>query len=522
MISKEAVKEFLKQPRESYTWIKDASREDLEESIKELCPQFQPKLPLFTHQLASVNLGLAFNNFLYLLDMGLGKTRIALNIAQCRKLLRQVKRTLVVVPNLVNIESWLEEVEKFTDLKAVGLVGTKAERLLLLKQPADIYVINYSGLPIFTTDFKETRTKKGIKKKRTLNSKSLRLFALHFEMLVFDELHHVKHTDTLTYKICEMMSRFAKYRLGLTGTPIGRDPQNFWAQFHIVDRGETLGTNKQVFLQALFTQQMNHWGSVNWVLPKKNEKLLHEMLLNRSIRYEDNECSDLPPVTIIDIPLVLPADTAKMYQNLVAESIDQARSSDSKTKKNYYSKTRQVASGFMYDETEDGRVVLQFSNPKLEALQEILEDVPMTSKVVIFHLFDQSGMDIIKLLKKMRIKHATMNSAAEDGKVVEYKKFKTDPNVKVLVVSIASGGEGLNLQNANYCIFYEPVDRPDVYRQALKRCHRIGQTQHTYIYQFIVKKTVEMKIMEFIKEGKYLFQALVDGKISNEDAFLGL
>jgi SNF2 family DNA or RNA helicase len=248
------------------------------------------------------------------------------------------------------------------------------------------------------------------------------------------------------------------------------------------------------------------------------------MLLHRSIRYADHECSDLPPVSMIDIPLTLPADTYKMYRNLVMESIEQAKGESKEAKekrKNYYSKTRQVASGFMYDDVEGDKVTLRFTNPKLDALEEILEDIPTTSKVVIFHVFNQSGLDIIERLKKLKIKYAAMNVAAEGSKVDQYKAFKTDAKTKVLVVNIASGGEGLNLQDANYCLFYEPVDRPDVHRQALKRCHRIGQTKHTYIYQFMVKGTVECKIFEFLKEGKSLFSALVDGQIDMEKAFGG-
>jgi SNF2 family DNA or RNA helicase len=227
---------------------------------------------------------------------------------------------------------------------------------------------------------------------------------------------------------------------------------------------------------------------------------------------------------MIDIPLTLPADTYKMYRNLVMESIEQAKGESKEAKekrKNYYSKTRQVASGFMYDDVEGDKVTLRFTNPKLDALEEILEDIPTTSKVVIFHVFNQSGLDIIERLKKLKIKYAAMNVAAEGSKVDQYKAFKTDAKTKVLVVNIASGGEGLNLQDANYCLFYEPVDRPDVHRQALKRCHRIGQTKHTYIYQFMVKGTVECKIFEFLKEGKSLFSALVDGQIDMEKAFGG-
>lgn len=450
-------------------------------------------------------------------------TLISLNAIQCRKDLKQVKRALVVVPNLVNIENWLEEIKSKTQLTAIGLSGTKEERLQLLNQSANIYVLNYDGLPIFTTDFKEVKSKKA-QRKRVINKKLLRAFATRFQMVVYDEIHHVKHTNTLTYQICDGLSDFIPYRLGMTGTPIGRDPSNFWAQFHTVDRGETLGTNKTIFLQALFKQQANYWGGVQWIFPEKNKPILHKMLAHRSIRYSDNECADLPPVSIIKIPLKLSPEAQTVYRNLVLESIEQAKENtkdSQQTRKNYYSKTRQVASGFMYEDVDSERVTLTFNNPKLDALEEILEDVPTDCKVVIFHVFNQSGLDIVARLKKLKIKYAAMNVVAEGSKVDEYKKFKQDKNTKVLVVNIASGGEGLNLQDANYCIFYENTDNPATYRQALKRCHRTGQEKHVYIYQFYMKNTVEMKIMEFLEEGKNLFAALVDGKTNIKDILGG-
>lgn len=450
-------------------------------------------------------------------------TLIALNTIQCRKNLKQIKRSLVVVPNLVNIESWLEEIESKTNLTAIGLSGTKEERTALLNQQASVFIVNYDGLPIFTTDFKEVKSKKA-QRKRVINKKLLRAFATRFQMVVYDEIHHVKHTNTLTYQICDGLSDFIPYRLGMTGTPIGRDPSNFWAQFHTVDRGETLGTNKTIFLQALFKQQANYWGGVQWIFPEKNKPILHKMLAHRSIRYSDNECADLPPVSIIKIPLKLSPEAQTVYRNLVLESIEQAKENtkdSQQTRKNYYSKTRQVASGFMYEDVDSERVTLTFNNPKLDALEEILEDVPTDCKVVIFHVFNQSGLDIVARLKKLKIKYAAMNVVAEGSKVDEYKKFKQDKNTKVLVVNIASGGEGLNLQDANYCIFYENTDNPATYRQALKRCHRTGQEKHVYIYQFYMKNTVEMKIMEFLEEGKNLFAALVDGKTNIKDILGG-
>ena len=80
-----------------------------------------------------------------------------------------------------------------------------------------------------------------------------------------------------------------------------------------------------------------------------------------------------------------------------------------------------------------------------------------------------------------------------------------------MVVNISSGGEGLNLQVANYCIFVVTTERPDTRRQALKRTHRTGQEKHVFLYDLVMKNTVELKILQFLEEGKNLFSALVEG-----------
>ncbi len=522
MINKQAVQEFLNRQLDDNSWIKETKREELEQAISEICSNYKMKNKLFTHQLASVYLGLCFPGYLFFLDMGSGKSLSALTVLQIRKNLNQVKSALVVVPNAVNVENWLEEVLKHSTLKAVALVGTRLERLATLQEKADLYIINYEGLPVLMTDFVEVKKGSKSKKKRVVNKVEARKFAKRFDMVIFDEIHHIKHTNTLNFELAEVLSTHINYRLGMTGTPIGRDPTNFWAQFFVIDRGETLGETKTLHLQALFKPQQNYFGGVTWILPEKNKPVFQKMLLHRSLRYADFECSDLPPLSVIQVPLKMPADAMQYYKNLVAESVETAKGDSAEAKekrKNYYSKCRQVASGFVYETFDDSetREVITFSeNPKLDAMEEIVNDIPADCKVVIFHVFQQTGIAICERLKKMKVKFAAMNNLAEISKTEEYKKFKTDPKVKALVVSISSGGEGLNLQLANYTIFLENTDRPDVRRQALKRTHRTGQEKHVYIYDLIMKNTVELKILQFIEEGKCLFNALVEGSATLE------
>ena len=56
------------------------------------------------------------------------------------------------------------------------------------------------------------------------------------------------------------------------------------------------------------------------------------------------------------------------------------------------------------------------------------------------------------------------------------KTFKSDQNIKILLLSIKLGGVGLNLNSANVVVIMEPWWNPAVEDQAIDRINRIGQT----------------------------------------------
>ncbi len=81
------------------------------------------------------------------------------------------------------------------------------------------------------------------------------------------------------------------------------------------------------------------------------------------------------------------------------------------------------------------------------------------------------------------------------------KKFKTNSNVKVIMLSSDNCASGLNLMEANKIIFIEPVygsneKRKDVENQAIGRVNRIGQNKSIEIIRFIMKDTVEENLIQ--------------------------
>ncbi|XP_072534071.1 lymphoid-specific helicase isoform X1 [Salminus brasiliensis] len=76
------------------------------------------------------------------------------------------------------------------------------------------------------------------------------------------------------------------------------------------------------------------------------------------------------------------------------------------------------------------------------------------------------------------------------------KKFSTDPEVFLFLLSTRAGGLGINLTAADTVIIFDSDWNPQADLQAQDRCHRIGQTKPVVVYRLITANTIDEKILE--------------------------
>ncbi|KAF2760509.1 hypothetical protein EJ05DRAFT_287252 [Pseudovirgaria hyperparasitica] len=92
--------------------------------------------------------------------------------------------------------------------------------------------------------------------------------------------------------------------------------------------------------------------------------------------------------------------------------------------------------------------------------------------------------------------------------------FQENPLVRVLLIDVKLGGEGLDLNAASVVLIVNPICQPALEAQVIKRAHRIGQTRRVLVETLILKGTVEEELFEMSM--KMTRKELGEGMARNE------
>ena len=489
MLSKSVVQAFLNEPVENHDWIKECTEYEIYDSLEQEKPRF--KLKPFLHQLQCFYLGYAFEQFLFLLKMGTGKTKLVLDILSYRG----IGNILILCPNDSSMYTWGAEIAKHSDLSYTLLRGSSKEKYAaLITTKSGIVVLTYPGMVALFKRFE----------------KAISFIADHFGAIVYDEIHHAKNPDSSTFACCRYLSERIPIRYGLTGTAFGRNPMDVWAQYYLIDHGNTFSTNFYLFRAIFFDAypvKNKKW--VNYRFHNQYMRIFRRKLKNISISYTLDECELNLPERVDDIVYFRLSDfSANNYRNLLHRMGD--AQGDYLQVKNYFMATRHVLSGRFRDYST-GEDLVDPDNNRLNALLALLESIDPEESIVIFCEFIPSGDVICAELAKLKIKFSKLYGEGIDHATAlsDFINRKT----RVIVANPRSGGVGLNFQISRYAIFYESPVSAILRQQAEARVYRSGQQKTTYIVDIAAQNTLDEKILSFGREGKNLLKYLVDGKI---------
>lgn len=523
MIKKGAVSEYLKQDLDSFTWLKHLPRQTILDEFKyfKVKPVFKGH-ERWTHQLVSFYIGCCCDDFLFLLDMGLGKSAIILDILTQKVREKKVKKAFITVPRLINLGSWENDILQHSDFEPILADGSIEEKWIhLIEAKGDLAIIDYPGLQLALTKRAPVKNDRGkiVKGKYKLvrdDSKVAQLRKI-YNFFAIDESHKAKNKDALRFSLLRALTGRADYRYASTGTLFGRKPEDIWPQFLLIDRGETFGDTIGLFREAFFNPVSNGFGT-KYEFNKGMYRPLYRFLQHRSIRYTEQEVPEveLPARVVRRITVRFADDQREHYLRAVQGLID-ARGSLREIDSAFI-RMRQIAAGYLQWSDEDGKHLVSFTeNWKLQALEKIIEESG-ESKVVVSTEYTQSGQLVADLCLNLGHKYEWLHGGAKDA-VRMVNRFIQDPDIKVFIMNSESGGTGTDgLQKvARHLVFYESPASPITRTQTLKRVHRPGQLHRTFIWDIVLEKSIDLRILSLIEEGKNLYDNIVNGRISRNE-----
>jgi SNF2 family DNA or RNA helicase len=478
------------------------------------------------HQIAAFIGAIATERFLLALDLGTGKTKVSIDVCRYAQENFEPVNGIVVCLNGA-VEKWVEEISTHSssitscavrgqDLRNGSWwdTGSKVVKTakevkldLLCSREYNLRVISFESLrSICTERIKPIQGKKGYDQ---INRKSMkRILGVKPNFFIIDESHKVKNKDALIFEIINVLSYHSRWRLLLTGTPF-HNLLDIWAQYYIMDRGKTFGSSFYRFRDKYFEEKKKYLRNrgieiSKWDITPEGKKAIMAKMYTRAIRYDESEVHDMPGKVFEIRNYKLSPEQRNDYLNIIKKI-------NSKEEKKLLSENnsmtfRQICSGFILRTKK-----VYKSNPKLDLLEELVEDIVPRDKVVIFHTFDMEYDLISKMLKRRKIKFTMINGGVKD-KYTNNKKFLDDDSYRVMVANIASGSASIDLQSARYAIFFNNAHSVIDRKQAIKRVHRGKISRTRFYYDLIGENTIEKSIYNSLKNGVDLFDEVMDRK----------
>jgi SNF2 family DNA or RNA helicase len=418
------------------------------------------------------------------LDMGLGKTATTISII-CS---RNYAKTIIVLPLSIIIQ-WKSEFKKFTDLK-------------------DGELVIYQGRKRKRADFDKARivlTTYDVIRKDLNNFKSLIYkWKRRFDCIVLDEAHRIRNEETQTYEQCYDLGKHCQSKWLLTGTVI----QNSFDDIATLVKFLNLKEHNYDWFKSADEDQIKKWRDMYYYRLMKEdcdiplpEKSLHEHFLEFDSEHEASYKEVFAEVRKIYTDYLV--DPSSMNFNCLLEKILRLRQCCNHP-------------DAMLSEEAYQLVVNQHQNmfsAKFNKIRDIVDETPSDDKILIFSQWTHSLDLLANFLNKHGISFIKFNgklTVDEKNEVVE--EFR-EGSAKVMLVTITSGGVGLNLNCANHVIILDSWWNQALEEQAIDRSYRIGQTKKVEVHRLYMKDTIEEWMVEMKKE-----KNIIDEELHNNNA----
>lgn len=399
---------------------------------------------LFKHQIKALEDTKGKNRVAYYLDMGLGKTFVG-----SEKMKELGEDLNVIVCQKSKIDDWYEHIKTFYPNYNV-IKYDKPQEI----KPNTVIIINYDKL-----------------------WRREELARLTNFTLVLDESSYIKNESSKRTKFILKMK--AKNVILLSGTPTGGKYEELYSQCKLLG----WKVNKKTFWDTYinyFELKLNGFKIKKITGYKNVDRLKRKLRDHGAVFMKTEDVFDLPDQLhyTVNVEKTKWYDMFKKDNLFIHEDEDIEFIGDTSLTRLLY--MRKLCGVHNYN--------------KLEKLKEMLESTE--DRLIIFYNFKDECKAIETMCKQLQKPVSIVNGSIKDLKNYE------DHSNSVTLVQYQAGAMGLNLQKANKIIYFSLPLSSELFEQSKKRTHRLNQTRTCFYYYILTDDSIELDILETLKERK--------------------
>ena len=298
-----------------------------------------------------------------------------------------------------------------------------------------------------------------------------KLQALECFALMFDESSLLQNKSSKRTKAAMKLAGKANELVLLSGTPVDGKYERLWTQLRMLgwDIDEKLFWRQYVESETT----MREGFPITKVTGYKNEERLVRKMKGLGCDFlKTDDVIDLPDQRFIrvDVPM------SEYYSKFAKTNVITAFGREF------------VGDTVFGDLTAKRQLAAAYSRAKLEAFGDLLDGT--SKRLVVFYNFDVELEGLTAELEKRCRRYGVLNGKAHDLSPF----FDTDDGVAL--IQYQSGAMGVNLQQADTCVYFSPPLASSLFEQSKKRIHRVGQDKPCTYYELVSKGTVEDKIYD--------------------------
>ena len=434
--------------------------------------------------------------YAYFMEMGTGKTKVLIDNLAMLYDKGKVDGALIVAPKGV-VGTWYNQelpshlpdhIENVTVLWQPNITKKQQEKLDSLFEPEE-------SLHILIMNVEALSTTKG----RDFAAKFL---SSHNTLMAIDESTTIKNPGAKRTKNILKLSKDAKYRRIMTGSPVTKNPLDLYSQCEFLSPWLLDFTSYYAFRNRYAEMKTLHLHgrSVQVVDKFKNLGELSDQLKGFSYRVLKEDCLDLPDKIYMKRNIKLSPDQAKLYLQMKETALANLNGKQVTTVNalTQLMRLHQITCGHF---TADDGTTQLIANNRIDELMNVLEETE--GKAIIWAHYQYDIHAIIKNIVKEYGPGSVVDYyglTPQDERQPNIKKFQDDPRCRFMIGTPSTGGYGITLTAANTVIYYSNGYDLEKRLQSEDRAHRIGQQKSVTYVDLICDETVDEKIVKALRK----------------------